>query len=135
MLCRHHIHIDLPCISSQQTLAEQLEAAASAECQRIQLGTGIIQGKAASSTLTVANLTDDSSSDVDLLCPPVACRSPDIQPGQQSVVTGRLLLTGTMHARAIVNKKATLATVIDLIKVRQCKFCVHLAALVDVAQQ
>lgn len=128
-MCRHHIHIEVPCISGQQSLAEQVEAAASAECQRIQLGTGIIQGKVASSTLTVANLSADSSSDAELLCPSAVYRTSDPQPGQQDIVTGRLLLTGTLHARAIVNKKDSLATAMDLIKVRQCKHYVHLSAL------
>lgn len=105
-------------------MAEQIEAAASKECQRIQQGSGIINGKVADTNITVADLPSDCPPQMELLCMPALCSSAEPERAEQEDVSGRLLMTGVMHATAMVNKKDTLATAVELIKVsRSAHLC------------
>lgn len=112
----------MPCVSQREALAEQLEAAASAECQRMQQGQGLVQGRLASSSSTIADLSSESPSEIALLCTQPVCSTADAQDTKQEAVTGRLVLTGVLYARAMVNRKDTLAVAVDLIKVEHATF-------------
>ena len=109
----------MPCVSQRKTLAEQVEAAASAECQRIQQGKGLVQGRLASASSTIADLPSESPPEITLLCTPAVCSTADAPYGKQEAVTGRLVLRGVLCARAMVNRKDTLAVAVDLIKVER----------------
>ena len=95
-----------------------MEGAAAAECQRIQQGAGLIQGKVASPSTTVADLPGGEALELDLFCEPSACSTTgQQQSSKERSVSGRIVLKGLLLGRAIVHKKDSLAAAADLLKV------------------
>ena len=92
-----------------------MESAISAESQRIQQSVGIIQGSIASSTVSVADVQQPT--EVELLSSPACCCTASQQDTREASVSGRVLIEGVLHGRAMVSKKDSLAAAVDFLKV------------------
>lgn len=101
-----------------QILSTHVESAIAAESRRIDSSIGSIQGSIASSTATVGDLQQPS--EVELLCPPTCCDTTAVADGKEAWVTGRVVLEGVLHGRAIVNKRDPVSAAVDLLKVCVC---------------
>ena len=107
--------ITIPVLDSTQQLSTHVEAAISAESQRIQQSIGSIHGSIATSSTLVADMQQPLS--VELLSPPACCSTAEQRSTIEASVSGRVLLEGVLHGRAMVSKKDTLAAAVDLLKV------------------
>lgn len=114
MTCRHAVSMTLPILDNMQALFNNVEALIAAECQRITNSIGSTQGSMASSSTTVGDLQQPLQ--VELLCPPCCCDTTDAADVKEASVSGRVVLEGVMHGRAMVHKKDTLSTAVDLLK-------------------
>lgn len=54
--------------------------------------------------------------EVEMLSPPACCHTAD-QSVTEASISGRVLVEGVLHGRAMVNKRDTLAAAVDLLKV------------------
>ncbi len=114
----------LPILDNMQALSTNVEALVATECQRINNSIGTTQGSMASSSTTVGDLQQPSQ--VELLCPPCCCDTTEAADVKEASVSGRAVLEGVLHGRAVVHKKDTLSTAVDLLKVYICprtQFC------------
>ena len=106
----------LPILVNMQALSTHVEALVAAECQRINNSIGTTQGSIASSSTTVGDLQQPLQ--VELLCPPsCCCATTEAADVREASVSGRVVLEGVLHGRAVVHKKDTLSTAVDLLKV------------------
>lgn len=124
--------IDLPVLDNTQQLYSHVEAAISAESHRIQHSVGSIQGSIASSSTLVSDMQQPLV--VELLSPPACCSTAEQRDTAEASVSGRVMIEGVLHGRAMVNKKDTLAAAVQFLKVSAIillLFCVvlHSAAL------
>ena len=108
----------LPILVNMQALSTHVEALVAAECQRINNSIGTTQGSMASKSTTVGDL--QQLSQVELLCPPSCCDTTEAADVKEASVSGRVVLEGVLHGRAMVHKKDTLSTAVDLLKVCIC---------------
>ncbi|DBA99770.1 TPA: hypothetical protein ACH3X3_012314 [Trebouxia sp. C0006] len=115
MTCRHTVNMTLPILDNMQALSTNVEALIAAECQRINNSIGSTQGSIASSSTTVGDLQQPLQ--VELLCPPsCCCATTEAADVREASVSGRVVLEGVLHGRAVVHKKDTLSTAVDLLK-------------------
>ncbi|KAL3154261.1 hypothetical protein ABBQ32_013758 [Trebouxia sp. C0010 RCD-2024] len=115
MTCRYQATITLPILDSAQQLSTHVEAAVAAESQCIQQSIGSIHGVPASSNTLVQDMQQPLV--VELLSPPTCCFPTEHRSTEEASVSGRVLLEGVLHGRAVVSKKDTLAAAVDLLKV------------------
>lgn len=102
-----------------QTLSTHVESAIAAESRRIDNSIGSVQGSIASSTATVGHLQQPL--EVELLCPPTCCDDTAVaDDGKEAWATGRVVLEGVLHGRAMVNKRDSVSAAVDLLKVCVC---------------
>lgn len=115
--------IKLPVLDNTQQLSSHVEAAISAESQRIQQSIGSIRGTIATSSTLVADMQQPLV--VDMLSPPACCCIAEQRDTKGASVSGRVLVEGVLHGRAMVNKKDTLAAAVEFLKVsvRMCLLC------------
>ncbi|DBB06564.1 TPA: hypothetical protein ACH3X1_012103 [Trebouxia sp. C0004] len=114
MTCRHCVSMILPILDKMQALSTNVESLIAAECQRITNGIGTTQGSMASSSTTVGDLQQPLQ--VELLCPPSCCDTTQAADVKEASVSGRVVLEGVLHGRAMVHKKDMLSTAVDLLK-------------------
>ncbi|DBA67140.1 TPA: hypothetical protein ACH3X2_001463 [Trebouxia sp. C0005] len=114
MTCRHAVRMTLPILDNMQALSTNVEALIAAECQRINNSIGTTQGSMASSSSTVGDLQQPLQ--VELLCPPCCCDTTEAADVKKASVSGRVVLEGVLHGRAMVHKKDMLSTAVDLLK-------------------
>ena len=107
--------INLPVLDNTQQLLSHVEAAISAQSQRIQQSVGSIQGTIASSSTLVSDLQQPLV--VELLSPPACCSTAGERNTKEDSVSGRVLIEGVLHGRAVLNKKDTLAAAVQFLKV------------------
>lgn len=110
-----------------QALSTHLESAITAESERIQNSIGSIQGSIASSTTTIGDLQQPS--EVELLCPPACCDTAETSNSKEASVSGRIVLEGVLHGRAMVHKKDSVAAAVDMLKVTECWLCLSACAM------
>ncbi|KAL3154262.1 hypothetical protein ABBQ32_013758 [Trebouxia sp. C0010 RCD-2024] len=111
---RYQATITLPILDSAQQLSTHVEAAVAAESQCIQQSIGSIHGVPASSNTLVQDMQQPLV--VELLSPPTCCFPTEHRSTEEASVSGRVLLEGVLHGRAVVSKKDTLAAAVDLLK-------------------
>ncbi|KAL3139847.1 hypothetical protein ABBQ38_004145 [Trebouxia sp. C0009 RCD-2024] len=114
MTCRYQAIITLPVLDNAHQLSTHVEAAIAAESQRIQQSIGSIQGMPASGTTLVQDMQQPLV--VELLSPPACCFAAEHRTTEEASVSGRVLLEGVLHGRAVVSKKDTLAAAVDFLK-------------------
>lgn len=116
-------------LDNTQQLSSHVEAAISAESQRIQHSIGSIRGTIATSSTLVAEMQQPLV--VDMLSPPACCCTAEQRDTKEASVSGRVLVEGVLHGRAMVNKKDTLAAAVEFLKVcaRMCLLCCALSAI------
>ena len=116
-------------LDSTQQLSSHVEAAISAESQRIQQSIGSIHGTIATSSTLVADMQQPLV--VDMLSPPACCCTAEQRDTKEASVSGRVLVEGVLHGRAMVNKKDTLAEAVEFLKVSaRCGCCAVLCCAV-----
>ena len=114
-ICRYQTRLSLPITGSTQQLSTHVESAISAESQRIQQSVGSIQGSIATSIVSVADVQQPV--EIQLLSPPACCATAEQQDTREASVSGRVLIEGVLHGRAMVSKKDLLAAAVDFLKV------------------
>ena len=107
--------INLPVLDNTQQLSSHVEAAISAESQRVQQSVGSIQDTIASSSTLVSDMQQPLV--VQLLSPPACCCTAEQRATTEASVSGRVIIKGVLHGRAMVNKKDTLAAAVEFLKV------------------
>lgn len=105
----------LPVLDSMQALSTHVEAAMTAESRRIHNSIGHIQGNLASNPATVNDLQQPL--EVELMCAPACVDTAEAADSKGSSVTGRVVLEGVLHGRAMVNKKDSVAAAVEMLKV------------------
>lgn len=105
----------LPVLDSMQALSTHVEAAMTAESRRIHDSIGHVQGNLASNPATVNDLQQPL--EVELMCAPACVDTAEAADSKGASVTGRVVLEGVLHGRAMVNKKDSVAAAVEMLKV------------------
>lgn len=114
MTCRYHVSMTLPVLDSMQALSTHVEAAMTAESRRIHDSIGHVQGNLASNPATVNDLQQPL--EVELMCAPACVDTAEAADSKGASVTGRVVLEGVLHGRAMVNKKDSVAAAVEMLK-------------------
>ena len=115
VLCSHHVSMSIPVMDSLQALSTHIEAAATAEAQRIRNSTAVHQSSIPSSSSAVGET--NLGPNITLLCQPACQNTTDVSSSQQATVSGRVVLEGELTGHAQVHKKDTWEAAVDFLKV------------------
>ena len=120
VLCSHHVSMTIPVLDSTQALSTHIEAAVTAETQRIRNSTALYEGSIPSSSNAVGEIALAPA--ISLLCQPASQDTAEPSSSQQATVSGRVVLEGVLTGHAFVHRKDTWDTAVDTLKVRSLSF-------------